>query len=288
MSTKSSLQFVSSIKESDNLKFFAELIKRLRKVYASFFLLTIFITLMPKSFLDGNITFQNYTPAIYAIISRIVDHSVAEMTKSGKVQIMITSPLTVFTISIEVAIILSLLVNVPLFFYQLYRFVEPGLYSNEKRMLRNGMLLVGALFFIGGILAYFFILPVTLTILTTLSNPLLNYGTTKMVLFFSLNSIMNIIIWTVLSSAILYTLPALIYLLVLLDIIDVNYLVRNRKNIILAVLIFAAVITPDPTPFSMLILSIPLLVVYELMIQHAYQNKVSKRRINIGGILNGI
>jgi sec-independent protein translocase protein TatC len=255
-----------------------ELLIRTRRIYISVFVCSLCVALMPQSFLKGNFVFDNYSPAIYSILSLIINHSVKQMLHFHDVQIVVSSPLTVISACIEFAFLISMIINVPIFFHQFYRFVEPGLYSHEKRWLKNGMLGIGFLFFLGASISYFFVLPVTLGVLTSLSIPLLNVGDTPMVIFFTLDSILSMVLWTVVSAGLLYTLPGFIYILVVLDIVEVDYLIKNRKNVILAILIFAAVITPDPTIVSMLIISAPLLVIYEIIIQ---QGLKVKRKNNI-------
>jgi Tat protein translocase TatC len=264
---------IDNYTSDDYLIIFTELLNRLRKVYASFFLGSLLVALMPKAFLHGNFTFENYSPSIYIILSFVIDHSVERMLHNGDVQIMVSSPLTVISACIELALIISFLFNMPFLFHQFYKFVEPGLYLHERIMLRNGMLGIGFLFLLGSAISYIFVLPVTLGVLTSVSVPLLDSGDAPLVLFFTLDSIMSMVVWSVLSAGLLYTVPGFIYLLVILDIIEVDYLVKNRKNVILAILILAAVITPDPTMVSMLIISGPLLVIYEGIIQAGLKSK---------------
>ncbi len=260
-----------------------ELLSRLRKVYATFFVGSLLIALMPKEFLSRNFSFQDYSPAIYVILSYVVDHSVERMLHNGEVQIVISSPLTVISACIELAMIISFLFNMPFLFHQFYRFVEPGLFKHERIMLRNAMFGIGGLFLLGASISYLFVLPITFGVLTTVSIPLLDAGSSPMLLFFTLDSILSMVIWTVLSAGLLYTIPGIIYMLVLLDIIEVEYLIKNRKNVILAILILAAVITPDPTMVSMLIISGPLLVIYEFIIQAGVRAKRDHTAYSLGG-----
>ncbi|MHA2168777.1 MAG: twin-arginine translocase subunit TatC [Candidatus Kariarchaeaceae archaeon] len=268
---------------SDYLAILAELISRLRKVYASFFLASLAIAMMPKSFLSGSFTFQDYSPAIYSLMSLVIDHSVDRMLHNGDVQIIVSSPLTVISACIELALILSFLLNMPLLFYHFYRFVEPGLYRHERILLKKSMIGIGLLFLLGATISYIFVLPVTLGVLTSISIPLLDAGDTPLMLFFTLDSILSMVIWSVLSAGLLYTIPGFIYMFVILEIIEVDYLIKNRKNVILALLIFAAVITPDPTMVSMTIISGPLLVIYEGIIQAGLSSKKSYSSHTLGG-----
>ncbi len=249
------------------LTFLGELIIRLRKVYASVFLSAFVVALMPEEFLRRNFTFQNYQPAIYQLLAALIDHSVRLLAKNAEVQILVSSPLTVFNACFMLALLLATGINIPFLFYEFYQFVAPALYEDEKKKLRNGMFAFGGLFMLGTLISYFFVIPVTLSVLTSISQPLLNQSEAPLTLFFSLESILSIVIWGSLSAGLLYTIPAVIYILVILDLIDAEYLLNKRKNVDMAILIFAAIITPDPTMFSMVILSGPLILIYEIVVQ---------------------
>ena len=263
------------------MEFLIELLTRLRKVYAAVFLLSLVIFFMPESFLHLKFTFENYNPAIYPMLGMIVDHSVKRMIEAGsgrEVKIIITSPASVLSYAIQIALILATLASLPLIFYEFYMFVAPGLYFHERRLLKNAIGAFTFLFILGASIAYFFVLPITLGILTITTNPLLGQTEAPVLMFFSLESIFYIVFWGTVLTGALYTLPAVIYILVLLDVLDAEYLVQNRKFVILAILSLAAVITPDPTVVSMLIISVPLIAIYEITVQFALQHKRSKRR----------
>ncbi len=261
-----------------SMDYFIELFIRLRRVYASIFLSAIVIFFVPERFLDGEFTLKDYSPGIYRIMMTILQTSVELMLQTN-VQIIVSSPLTTISIGAQVALILSVILNTPFLLWNIYQFAAPGLYTHEKRILREGMFILVGLFFLGASIAYFIVTPTTLNVLTVISSPLINYGNGEvpLALFFTLESIYSIIIWTVFSAGLLYMIPGIIYLLVVMEIIDPEYLVKNRKSVILAVLTFAAVITPDPTMVSMLVLSGPLLVVYEATIQMGYRNRFSRK-----------
>ncbi len=264
----------------NSMDYLVELVIRLRRVYASVFISAIVIFFIPDRFLDGEFTLQDYFPGIYRILIVILQTSVELMLKTN-VEIIVSSPLTTISIGAQVALILSFVLNTPYLLWNIYQFVSPGLYAHEKRLLREALLLLVGLFFLGAGIAYFFVTPITLNVLTQISSPLIDYGndTVPLALFFTLESIYSIIIWTVFSAGLLYMIPGIIYLLVIMEVIDAEYLVKNRKNVILSVLTIAAVITPDPTMVSMLVLTGPLLIVYEATIQMGYRNRFSR---NIG------
>ncbi len=69
------------------------------------------------------------------------------------------------------------------------------------------------------------------------------------------------------GSGLFYTFPIVVYMLVKADLIDVETLKSNRKQVFVVLAVFTAILTPDPTPFSMLLMSIPFYLLYEITIQ---------------------
>ncbi|MHA2501959.1 MAG: twin-arginine translocase subunit TatC [Candidatus Kariarchaeaceae archaeon] len=266
-----------SLSSDDMLNIGKELFVRVRRVFFLITAITFGVAFLPASVLDSSYAVHGYIPSIYLFLSTVIDHSASSMLFNQEVQIMVSSPLSVITVCIELALMISFVLNLPILVYEFYQFLEPGLYPHEKKMLKEAVGLVIVLFAIGASIAYFVVVPIMLRILTSTTIPLLDFGSTPMLALFSLESIFDLVFWTVIWTGLLYTLPEIIYILVLLDLVDVKYLEEQKKNVFLAILILAAIITPDPTLVSMLILSIPLILIYQLIIQRGYTNLGVKR-----------
>ncbi len=262
---------------SDYSEYIIELIRRLRIVFASMILTTLLILFIPERFLDREFTLAGYKPAIYRVLAQIYIHSVSVMIEVDNVDIVISSPMSVITYGVQFALMISFIINLPLLLVQIYRYVAPALYRREREVFKNSLIALAALFLMGCAIAYFVVVPVTLNVLNVVTAPLIDYGNeSNLGLLYNFETILNIVTWTVFSSGLLYMVPGVIYILVVLEILDVEYLINNRKSVIMAILTLAAIITPDPTMVSMLVISGPLIVVYEIIIQVGYSNSRSR------------
>ncbi len=262
---------------SDYSEYIIELIRRLRIVFASMILTALLILFIPERFLDREFTLAEYKPAIYRVLAQIYIHSVSVMIEVDNVDIVISSPMSVITYGVQFALMISFIINLPLLLVQIYRYVAPALYRREREIFKNSLVALAALFLMGCAIAYFVVVPVTLNVLNVVTAPLIDYGNeSNLGLLYNFETILNIVTWTVFSSGLLYMVPGVIYILVVLDILDVEYLINNRKSVIMAILTLAAIITPDPTMVSMIVISGPLIVIYEIIIQVGYSNSRSR------------
>jgi len=147
----------------------------------------------------------------------------------------------------------------PFIFYQLWSFVKPGLKSNERTVVKGIVFYVSLLFFLGILFGYFVVSPMCVQFFGT-------YQISKNIdNIFTINSYMSTIISTVFYSGLLFLLPVVAYLMAKLGIITAAFLRKYRKHAIVGVLILSAVITP-PDMISQVIVSIPILLLYEISI----------------------
>lgn len=161
------------------------------------------------------------------------------------------------------AMMMSLLGGVvlsfPFIFYQIWAFVKPGLKTNEKSVVKGIVFYVSLLFFLGIGFGYFVVAPMCVQFFGT-------YQMSKNIdNIFTINSYMSTILSTVFYSGLLFLLPVVAYLFAKLGIITAAFLRKYRKHAIVGVLILAAVITP-PDLISQVIVSIPIVLLYEISI----------------------
>ena len=98
----------------------------------------------------------------------------------------------------------------------------------------------------------------------------------KLAQFYNLGDVINFLIWNVVAVGIVFTYPILIITLVFTGTLTVEDLQNRRRHVIAALFGITALITPDPTPISMIILTIPLLFLYELTINYCYKIQQSE------------
>lgn len=147
----------------------------------------------------------------------------------------------------------------PFIFYQIWAFVKPGLKTNERTVVKGIVFYVSILFFSGIAFGYFIVSPMCVQFFGT-------YQMSKNIdNIFTINSYMSTILSTVFYSGLLFLLPVVAYLFAKLGIITPAFLRKYRKHAIVGVLILAAVITP-PDLISQVIVSIPIVLLYEISI----------------------
>jgi sec-independent protein translocase protein TatC len=169
--------------------------------------------------------------------------------------------LDTFYIYFLVAMVIGVLITLPYLAYHLYQFISPALYTHERRSVFTFVAVATLLFSIGAAYAWFILLPTTFNVLYRFVYQ------SRIMPFFSVKDFFNMVAFGLVGSGLFYTFPIVIWMLVITDLIEVKTLKDNRKQLFLGLIIVTAVLTPDPTPFSMLLMSIPFYLLYELTIQ---------------------
>ena len=166
-----------------------------------------------------------------------------------------------FTTHLQVAAIMGVLVAFPYLIIQLYGFVAPALYTQEKRYSILLIFFGVLLFALGVLLNYFIIFPFAFRFLST-------YQVQEMVVNqIALSSYISTLLVLSLLLGILFEIPIVAYFLAKLDLIDKQLLVKYRKHAIVALTILAAIITPTADIFTLLLVTVPLYLLYELSVR---------------------
>ncbi len=177
-------------------------------------------------------------------------------TVQGK--LVFLSPPEAFFTALKISFFAGIVLALPFVLYQIWKFVEPGLYEHEKKFLLPFMFFSVLFFFLGASFAYFVILPFGLRFLLGFMGDLL-------VPQITVGSYISFVIQMILAFGFVFLLPVVVWLLSKLGVINYRVLENNRKFAILVVFIVAAVLTP-PDAFSQVMMALPLLALYELSI----------------------
>ncbi|MEQ8535380.1 MAG: twin-arginine translocase subunit TatC [Imperialibacter sp.] len=173
-----------------------------------------------------------------------------------------------FTMHITSSLVVGLICAFPYAFWEIWRFVAPGLYSHERTLTRGATFFVSFLFMIGVLFGYFIVTPVSVYFLA-------NYQLDPSILNeFDIISYVSTVVTLVLSSGLIFQLPIVMYFLTKAGIVTPEFLITYRKHAIVVIFIVGAVITP-PDPFSQMLVSLPIVGLYEVSI---YISKRIKRR----------
>ena len=234
-----------------------ELATRLRRALTALAIMTFVIMSAPTDpaqILKLNLS--GYRPLISSILEII-----QESLLPGGVELIAFNWLDPFYIYFLVAFIIGFLVTLPYLAWELYKFITPALYVHERRGIFSFVFVVVILFAIGAAYAWFLLLPTTFNVLYNFVNQ------SRVLPVFAVKDFYNMVAFGLLGSGIFYTFPVIIWLLVKADLLEVESLKSNRKGIFVGLLVFTAIFTPDPTPFTMLLMSVPFYILYEITIQ---------------------
>lgn len=170
-----------------------------------------------------------------------------------------------FMSALSISMISGLIIAFPYLFWELWRFIKPALSPKEIRYSRGSIFWVSLCFFTGAAFGYFLLTPFTFNFLANFQ-----LGTTGAYKYLpTLDDYIDTINQIVLGCGLAFELPVLAFVLAKLGIISGSLLKQYRKYAVVIVLILAAVITPSPDWTSQAIVSIPLLLLYELSIRIA-------------------
>lgn len=164
-----------------------------------------------------------------------------------------------FSAHLWTSILAGFIVSFPYIVFEFWKFISPGLYENERKNARGFIFIASLLFFIGVLFGYYIVTPLSINFLGnyTVSSEIFND--------FDLSSYIGLLRASVLASGIIFELPIIVYFLTKLGIITPAFLRKNRKISLVVVLSLSAIITP-PDIVSQIIVSIPILILYEVSI----------------------
>ncbi|HPX79937.1 MAG TPA: twin-arginine translocase subunit TatC [Bacteroidales bacterium] len=172
-----------------------------------------------------------------------------------------------FFTHINISLSLALVLGTPFILYQLWLFVKPALYERERKAAVRAFLWCSFLFFLGVLVGYFFVFPLTINFLG-------NYRVTDWVHNqITLQSYIHMFTWLILIMGIVFEMPVLLRVLSKIGIISKDFLKKHRKHAFVILLILAAIITPSGDAFTLFIVTIPLYLLYEASILVSYNKK---------------
>ncbi len=165
-----------------------------------------------------------------------------------------------FMIHMRMAFMCAFIVTFPYLIYEVWRFVAPALYKKEKRSVKGAFTFASVLFYMGLAVGYFLVLPLML-------NFFADYQVSELVPnTFSLTSYISLFTSMVLTFGIVFEFPTVIAAFSALGLITRETLKKYRRHAFCIVLIMAALITPTGDPFSLMVVTAPLYLLYEFSI----------------------
>ncbi len=162
-----------------------------------------------------------------------------------------------FSNRLRISLMAGLFFSLPVIFYQLWRFVAPGLYANERRHIVPFALAFAFFFFAGAAFGYKFIFPTTLAFFASFSG-------NEVPALVSQASYLSFAFWMFVAFGAVFETPLAIILLARFGIVEARWLAKRRKYALLLAFVAAALLTPSPDAFTQSMLAVPMYLLFEL------------------------
>ena len=219
--------------------FVAHLIElRTRLLHSVVALLVVFICLFP------------FSSKLYTLLAQPL---LAKLPKGG--QMIATDVTTPFFVPLKVAMMAAFLIALPYILYQIWRFVAPGLYAHEKRLVIPLIFASTVLFFCGMAFAYFVVFPVVFGFITASAPQVVAVMT-------DIDKYLSFVLGMFMAFGITFQVPVAVILLVRMGFVTVEKLREIRPYVIVGAFIVGAIFTP-PDVVSQFMLAMPLWLLYE-------------------------
>jgi len=177
--------------------------------------------------------------------------------KHSNMNLVFLAPAEAVWMHIKISFISAFIVSSPVIFFEIWRFVSPGLLGKEKKYALPFVFTTTFLFLIGALFCFIIILPFAM-------NFLLNYKTENLQPMLSVGKYVDFCLKFILSFGAIFELPVLTVFLTKMGIVTPEFLAKNRKYAVLIAFVLAALLTPTPDAFNQSLMAIPIIILYEV------------------------
>jgi len=165
-----------------------------------------------------------------------------------------------FTLQLNSSLMIGIVLGIPYLLYELWRFVKPALHENERKSATGFVFWASLLFLIGLLFGYYIIAPLSINFLS-------NYEVSSIINNqITIDSYFSVVATLTIGAAITFELPVIIFILSKLGVMTPEFMKSSRRYATVIILIIAAVVTPTPDLITMLTVSFPLFLLYEISI----------------------
>jgi len=196
----------------------------------------------------------------------LMDFALLPMNKSLPLDssVIFTKPAEGLSSNIRLAFLTSLICTMPLIIYEIWSFIKPALYKQERRTSFLVIILGSGLFFAGAIFCFFYVAPVAFDVLIN------EYSSDAITPLPNISDTLGFLTSLILSFGIIFEYPLIIFLLSRFGLTSASFLSSKRKYAILICCVVSALLTPTTDIISMMFMLIPLLLFYEIGVLIAF------------------
>ncbi len=209
----------------------------------------------------------NYSEDIFRFLTFPMRYTIKLGTTSPFVQLIenvknnpslvFLAPAEAFWMHMKIAIITGIFLSLPVIFFQLWKFISPGLLHKEKKYVVPFVFITTIFFLIGAAYCFFFVLPFAMGFLLT-------YKTESMTPMISVEKYVDFCLKFILAFGAIFELPILIIFFTRMGFVSPKTLAKHRKYSILIAFVVAAILTPTPDVFNQTLMAVPIIVLYEI------------------------
>ena len=178
---------------------------------------------------------------------------------NGTCQLLQTQPFEAFMVNFKVGIAAGMVVTAPGWLYQVWAFITPGLYANERRFASVFVVFASLLFAAGAVLA-FYVIPQGLEVLVS-------FGGSFFITALNASDYISFVLVMLLIFGVSFELPLLVVMLNRVGVVSYENLAKWRRGIVFGLFVFAAIATPGTDPISMVALGAAMTVLFEVAVQ---------------------
>ena len=177
--------------------------------------------------------------------------------EATKLRLIALSPTENFTTFMRVSLFSGIALAMPVLLYEIYAYIDPALYPNERRFIRWTGLPVLGLFILGMAFCYVILLPNAIKFL-------INFGSDVIDNQLRASDYIGFVTTFILGVGLVFEVPVIIYALVRVGVVERSWLAKQRRYVFLLAFVIGAVITPTPDPFNQTLVAIPMYLLWEL------------------------
>lgn len=178
--------------------------------------------------------------------------------KLQNTKLIFLGPAEAFWMNMKIALVSGFILTIPVIFYEIWKFISPGLYSHEKKYVLPFVLAATGLFLVGVTFCYLIVLPFAMSFL-------LNYKVGDFLMpMLSVGLYIDFLLKFLLAFGFVFELPVLIVITTRMGLITPQTLKKYRRLAILLAFVVAAIITPTPDAFNQTLMAVPMIILYEI------------------------